>query len=270
MPTADSNTASAWSGTEVKANFNGFASVLHYTRAAHNLGLWESERLLFSRFLPPPPAPLLEAGCGAGRVTMGLWRLGYRRITAFDFAGELLDQARSLAEAQGAAAIRFLEADATALDRRRLGSRGRAGFGGALFMFNGLMQIPGRENRRAALRGLAGACRPGAPLLFTSHDRDRPPHDRAFWDAEAARWREGLQDPRLGEFGDRIGEDESGPVFIHIPDRAEILDDLAACGWEHAFDGMRDEAAAEDPGVRDFSDNCRLWAARRVPRPASP
>ena len=51
MPTAESNAAATWSGTEVKANFNGFASVLHYTRAAHNLGLWESERVLFSRFL---------------------------------------------------------------------------------------------------------------------------------------------------------------------------------------------------------------------------
>jgi SAM-dependent methyltransferase len=265
-----SRSTPAWGGEEVKANFNGFASVLHYARAAHNLGLWESERLLFERFLPAPPARLLEAGCGAGRVTLGLWQAGYRSITAFDFAAELLDQARSLAMEQGASRIRFLEADATALDPSAFGSRGRSGFDAALFMFNGLMQIPGRENRRATLRGIASLCRPGAPLVFTSHDRGVATERTSFWREEEERWRGGMQDPRLGEFGDRIGEDESGPVFIHIPDRAEILGDLAACGWEPVFDAMRGEIAAESAGVREFADDCRFWVARRRKSPPRP
>ena len=252
----------------MRANFNGFASLLHYTRAAHSLGLWQSERRLIERFFPEVSTPLLEAGCGSGRVTMGLWKMGYRRITAFGFAGELLDQARSMAAAQGAEEIVFLHADATDLDRTAFFPQAGDGFGGALFMFNGLMQIPGRQNRRVALLNLSGLCRGGAPLVFTSHDRDRAAHGRAFWRDEAERWASGRQDPRLNEFGDRLGEDESGPVFIHIPDRAEILADLAATGWIHEFDAMRDELADESPAVRDFSDNCRFWVAKRAP--ASP
>ena len=89
----------------VRADFNDLPAVLHYTRAAHGLGLWASERLLIERFFPDREAPLLEAGCGAGRVTLGLWALGYRQITAFDFAAELLDQARSLAAERGAEEI---------------------------------------------------------------------------------------------------------------------------------------------------------------------
>ena len=49
------------------ADFNDPLAVVHYTRAAHFLGLWKSERLLIERFFPDREASLLEAGCGSGR-----------------------------------------------------------------------------------------------------------------------------------------------------------------------------------------------------------
>ena len=258
----------------VRADFNDLVSVIHYTRAAHELGLWASERALIERFFPDRTAPLLEAGCGAGRVTLGLWELGFRDIVAFDFAEELVDQARSLASERGADAIRFLHADATRLPpdfspgAAPIASadnpgRSRRSFGGALFMFNGLMQIPRRENRRAALRELHRVCAPGSPLLFTTHDRDATPTERALWRLEALRWVRGDQDPRLVEFGDRYFEDEAGRTFMHLPDRREILEDLGATGWKHTFDARRTEVARESRAVRDFSDECRFWVAHR-------
>jgi SAM-dependent methyltransferase len=267
------------SAATVRADFNDLPSVIHYTRAAHELGLWNSERLLIERFFPDRNAPLLEAGCGAGRVTLGLWELGYRNLTAFDFAEELIDQARSLAAERHADAIRFLVADATNLKQCHLlndisnqSPEGRPGrchliddkFGGALFMFNGLMQIPGRENRRAALRELHRVCAPGAPLLFTTHDRDHSEVERALWRTETLRWVRGEQDPRLVEYGDRYFEDEAGRTFMHLPDRREILEDLAATGWKHSFDAMRGEVAKESRAVRGFSDECRFWAAQHL------
>jgi SAM-dependent methyltransferase len=266
------------SATTVRADFNDLAAVVHYTRAAHELGLWKSERLLIERFFSDRAAPLLEAGCGAGRVTIGLWELGYRHLTAFDFATELVDQARSLAAERHAEAIRFVVADATAFSQCHLLSDtfppspstpsrqchviSDTGFSGALFMFNGLMQIPGRENRRTALRELHAVCAPGAPLLFTTHDRDASPTERALWRLETLRWVRGEQDPRLVEFGDRYFEDAAGRTFMHLPDRREILEDLDATGWTHEFDAMRTEIARETKAVRDFSDECRFWAAR--------
>jgi SAM-dependent methyltransferase len=270
----------------VRADLNDLLAVVYYTRAAHELGLWASERALIEKFFPDKSAPLLEAGCGAGRVAIGLWELGYRKIAAFDFAEELVDQARSLAaerQADGPSGIAFHHADATKIpnqvchlidDKRSTPSPENRnllchliddkGFGGALFMFNGLMQIPGREARRTALRELNRVCASGAPLLFTTHDRESSPMERALWRLEALRWERGEQDPRLVEFGDRYFEDESGRTFMHLPDRAEILADLAATGWTHKFDAMRREIAEESRAVMAFSDECRFWVARKV------
>jgi SAM-dependent methyltransferase len=249
------------SAATVRADFNELRTVIHYTRAAHELGLWSSEQTLIERFFTERDVPLLEAGCGAGRVTLALWALGYHNLTAFDFARELVDQALSLTAERNASAIRFYVADATRLSALKPKLMGP--FGGALFMFNGLMQIPGRDKRRAALRQLGRVCAPNAPLLFTTHDRDHSPTERALWRLETLRWVRGDQDPRLLEFGDRYFEDETGRTFMHLPDRREILEDLAATGWRHEFDAMRSEVAREPKSVRDFSDECRFWVARR-------
>jgi len=246
------------SSETVRADFNDVNTVVHYARAAHFLGLWKSERLLIARFFPDLSAPLLEAGCGAGRVTLGLHEMGYSQLWAFDFAQELLEQAQSLAQERGAEDIHFFNADATRLVR----GPGMPLFGGVLFMFNGLMQIPGRENRRQALRQLRGLCRPGAPLMFTSHDRDVSPKEQASWREEAARWERGEQDPRLVDFGDRYFEDHTGRTFMHLPNRGEILEDLAASGWAHVFDELRRDVTSESRAVREFSDECRFWVFR--------
>ena len=265
----------------VRADFNDAPAVIHYTRAAHRLGLWKSERRIIEEVFPDRTVQLLEAGCGAGRVTLGLWEMGYRLIIAFDFAEGLLDQARSLARERGAweepAAIRFLHADVTRLSRglrpsRKKGETGSAplpSFAGALFMFNGLMQIPGRANRRRALREIRQVCSAGAPLLFTTHDRDSSRLEQALWRLEAERWSRGEQDTRLTEFGDRYFEDEAGRTFMHLPNRKEVLADLAATGWRHDRDILRRELAREPAAVLDFSDECRFWVARACPRTSS-
>jgi SAM-dependent methyltransferase len=245
----------------VREDFNDPIAVVHYARAAHHLGLWKSERMLIDRFFPDRTARLLEAGCGAGRATLGLWELGYHNIVAFDFAEELVDQARALFE-ERSANIPVHHADATTL-QTKCHPIGDTWFDGALFLFNGLMQIPVRANRRLALKNLAGVCRAGAPLLFTTHDRDHSRVERASWKLEAIRWQQGKQDPRLVEFGDRYFEDDVGRTFMHLPDRPEILEDLAATGWAHTFDAMRRDLARESRAVVEFSDECRFWVAQR-------
>lgn len=259
-------------GDTVQADFNAINTVLHYTRAAHFIGLWKSERALIEHYFPDKNARLLEAGCGAGRVAVGLWHQGYRQITAFDFASELVEQAVNLAQEQGITGLTFFQADATQPllpqfypdPKPETPEPERAAlYDGALFMFNGLMQIPGRENRRAALRELHKVCKPSAPIIFTTHDRDDPA-DLKEWAKEAVLWAKGEQNPRLLEFGDRYFSDETGNTFMHLPTRTEIIEDMTATGWTHEHDRTRNELASETPKVRNFSDNCRFWVAKKV------
>ena len=246
----------------VRDDFNDLIAVLHYTRAAHELGLWASERILIERFFPDKHAQLLEAGCGAGRVAVALCEMGYRSVHAFDFAEELVAQAESLA-LERQAKVKFFHADATALDHCPLVDGKR--FDGVLFMFNGLMQIPRRRRRQKAMRQFARISRRGATFLFTTHDRNSSTTEQAMWRLEASRWARGKQDQTLLEFGDRYFEEQgTGRTFMHLPDRAEVLEDLAATGWIHEFDTMRREVARESKAVRDFSDDCRFWVARRA------
>ena len=131
-------------------------------------------------------------------------------------------------------------------------------------MCNGRMQIPLRRNRRRALRQLAAVCRPGATFLFTTHDRNSSPAEQALWRLESRRWAQGRQDPILREYGDRyFEEDGTGRTFMHLPDRAEILADLRATGWVHVHDVLRRAVAPEPRAVREFSDECRFWVARK-------
>lgn len=247
-------------GDTVRDDYNSINTVLHYTRAAHFIGLWKSELRLIEQYLPDKEARLLEAGCGAGRVAVGLWHQGYRRVVGFDFSSELLEQADNLAREQGVTGLNFLQADATRLEACHLLNDKL--FDGVLFLFNGLMQIPGRENRRLALRGLHRLTLPGAHFIFTTHDREDPA-DLKEWAKEAERWAQGEQNPRLVEFGDRYFTDDNGNTFMHLPDRQEVREDMAATGWSHVYDSTRNELASETPKVRNFSDNCRFWVARK-------
>ncbi len=104
----------------------------------------------------------------------------------------------------------------------------------------------------------------GAPLIFTTHDREHSKTERAMWWAEARRWAAGTQDPRLAEYGDRYFEDDLGRTFMHLPDREEILEDLQATGWAHHWDAMRRNICKETAAVRDFSDECRFWVSHAV------
>lgn len=131
-------------------------------------------------------------------------------------------------------------------------------------MFNGLMQIPGREHRRAALRELHRVCAPGAPLLFTTHDRDSTPTERALWRLETIRARAASR--TLVSWNSAIATSRkpapAAPSCI-FPVAREIITDSASTGCMHEFDAMRSTVAKESRAVRDFSDECRFWVARK-------
>ena len=135
-------------------------------------------------------------------------------------------------------------------------------FEGVIFGFNGLMQIPHRANRCKAMRECFRVLRPGGRFVFTSHDRSIPKW-RKFWENEKKKWRIGIQDKALVEFGDRYGETPDGRLFIHVPDTNDIRKDLKEIGFLLERDVMRSKISQESQTVKEFSDECRFWIARK-------
>ncbi|MEM9226874.1 MAG: class I SAM-dependent methyltransferase [Verrucomicrobiota bacterium] len=239
----------------VNAFFRQPSVVEHYALAANNVGLWHSEEKIFTRLFAWDDS-LLELGCGAGRIAIGLWEIGYRRITAMDYSKEMVAEARRINEMFDYG-IFFHHGDATALKYED------ATYDGAIFGFNGLMQIPSRGERQLALREIHRVLQPGAWFAFTTHDRAAH-WRREFWEEQKQLWEQGKQHPKLKEFGDLYYDaPEGGMMFIHTPTREEILEDLAQTGFRHEADALRQELANEPPAVRDFADECRFWVAQK-------
>ena len=146
----------------VKAYFDSDGVVDDYAKASVELGLWASEEKIFTRLFAPDDS-LLELGCGAGRIAFGLYELSYRNLLATDYARAMVGKTRDLAKRLDYT-IHCRLADATRLDFED------EIFDGAIFGFNGLMQIPKSAQRERALSEVFRVLRPGAWFAFTTHD----------------------------------------------------------------------------------------------------
>jgi ubiquinone/menaquinone biosynthesis C-methylase UbiE len=237
----------------VKAFYDDPVVVDHYRRATANIGLWLSEELVFRKVFDPGDR-ILELGTGTGRIAIGLAEIGYSNILGIELSRGMVKEARRIAKVLELPVF-FRQGDAT-----RLKFEDNL-FDGAIFGFNGLMQIPGRDNRRTALCEIRRVVRPGGALVFTTHDRQNPRY-KNFWKAEKARWAKDKQLKELLEFGDRYEDTELGKLFIHVPTPEEVREDLQATGWKSEWDSLRSTVARETPATVQFSDECRFWVAR--------
>lgn len=234
--------------------FKSEGVVDHYAQAAARLGLWVSEEKVFTRLFAKEDA-ILELGCGAGRIAFGLHELGYQHLMALDYARPMVEKARHMATVLEYR-IPFRVGDATRLEFDD------NAFEGAIFGFNGLMQIPGKAQREKALREILRVIRPGAWFVFTTHDRARSKHQQ-FWADERQRWEDGQQAEGLDEFGDRTETTELGQHFMHVPTVEEMTELLEQVGFRIEAHAMRSELANEPQDVRDFADDCRFWVVQK-------
>ncbi|BET67649.1 hypothetical protein ASA1KI_25670 [Opitutales bacterium ASA1] len=247
----------------VRSWFEDPKAVLHYARAALSVGLWRSERLIFEAVFEHADR-ILDVGCGAGRIAVGLRNLGFTLVEGVDYALAMVETAREVAR-ECRLEIEFTHCDATAL------CFPAESFDGLVFGFNGLMQIPGRSNRRKALAELHRVARAGGRLVFTTHDRNMAGQGgRSAWSNVAGSLRDSESaSADVLEVGDRIGLLPEGRVFMHWPDRSEVIEDLRATRWLLVEDFLRSSVANEPREVRDFSDECRFWVCRKGPETGS-
>ena len=249
------NLSTAMDKESAKQFFSKESVIQHYMRASNAVGLWDSEKKIFTRLFGQDDA-LIELGCGAGRIAFGLWELGYKHILGIDHSKGMISEARRINKLQETG-ISFQIADAAKIPFED------GVFDGAIFGFNGLMQTPGRENRLGIMAEIFRVVRPGAWFVFTAHDRELS-WSRAYWQEQRQLWKEGRQEPGLTEFGDMVYNTSHGDkMYIHAPSRAELTEDLEHVGWRIEVDVLRSALCIESEIVREFSDECRFWVAQK-------
>ena len=241
------------SGT-VREYFDAKGVVDYYAAAAAELGLWISEEKIFTRVFQSEDS-ILELGCGAGRIAIGLHELGYHQVLATDYSRPMVNRARQLAT-RLEYRIPMRVCDATQMEFEE------GAFDGVIFGFNGLMQIPKAVNREQALMEIFRVLKPGGWLVFTSHDRERSEHQE-FWHQEQVRWAKGEQKSELNDFGDRTEMTHHGAHFMHVPTVAEMEVVLKRVGFRIEATVMRSELANEPKEVEAFSDDCRFWVVQK-------
>lgn len=244
----------------VLSYFDSESVVEAYAQAAARVGLWVSEERLVNRLFEKSDS-LLELGCGAGRISFGLHELGYENVLAIDYSKQMIKKARHMGKLLEYS-VPFRVCDATDLEFED------SIFDGAIFGFNGLMQIPGASNRRKAFAEIYRVIRPGAWFVFTTHDRSNP-KQALFWDEEKKRW-ENLGVPEgLEDFGDRTEWVDDRAHFMHVPERDEIEAVLQSVGFRLEVAAWRSEIANEPQAVREFSDDCVFWIVQKPDTSAS-
>jgi len=193
--------------------------------------------------------PVLDVGCGTGRVAFDLAEQGYA-VVGVDVSAPMLERARQRAASEnvGEDRIRWLEADITAL---ALDDR----FGLAVFAYNGFMHLLEQSAQQAALAHIAGHLRPGGGLaldlpnpveMFRAEDTPGLVLERIFDDPQTGEqvMQQSLASVDRAEqilsvtwIYDRIGADgvvrrHIAPVRLRYTMAAELRLLLAGAGFE--------------------------------------
>ncbi len=233
------------------------SAVEKYIKATNEIGLWQSEQYVFNKYFKRQDR-ILDIGCGTGRTTFGLYMQGYKKITGLDLSEEMLNKAREINKKLG---INIVLIEGNALDM----DFAEETFDKALFSFNGLMQIPKRENRLKALKEIRRILKKDGIFIFTTHARNRGEEFKEYWEKEREKWEKGIQDKRLFEYGDRITTTKNNreELFIHIPSHKGVVHLIKEAGFTLIEDFFRSDKFEESKKVQEFSGSCQFWVVKK-------
>jgi len=120
---------------------------------------------LYLQFAEAIGDPILELGCGTGRVVVPLAKAGHR-VSGVDQSVPMLDRAREIVAASAVSHLVDLHEGAMAAADSAPGGP----FGLAIFSLNGLMHLPTPAEQRAALEGAKRALDPRGMLVIDTQN----------------------------------------------------------------------------------------------------
>lgn len=228
----------------VISEFSSKAVVEHFTAAA-KLGLWPTEQTLIARYFEPG-LRILDLGCGVGRTTLPLAKLGFD-VIGVDISPQMIEAAHELAAIEGLP-IEYEVGNAIQL-RFPDGA-----FDYVLFSNQGWTQIPGARNRVAALSEIRRVLRDGGMFLFSTHTRPRAIHPTWVWRWLSWHARKAFRkNPDGVDFGDilfirDLPVEHSMKQYVHVPTRAKVQKLLRVQSFQ-LLETIRECTVRHDPVV---------------------
>lgn len=212
-------------------------------------GLWGSEKTLIQKFFKQG-ARVLDLGCGTGRVSIPLKRLGYI-VVGIDIVPAMIESAVSIACSEN------VEIDYQVGDARSLPFESNS-FEGVIFSNNGWTQIPGKKERVEALTDICRVVKTDCYVIFVVNIRK-------FWKFPFFWSRQWLKVNVLKKLGFFVRENEYGDTFftrtrnhssyqfIHIPSHRDVLKIVQESGlslvYEETASGITDAEQVKFPPV---------------------
>lgn len=230
----------------IKQYFSQPQVVTEYKNASSEIGLWESEKAVFTKYIHPSDH-IIDIGCGTGRIAENLYKLGYHSIEGFDFCKEMLSKTSK---------IKYFHHDATlpfAINKYNV----------AIFGFNGLMLIQGRGARYKVVRNTHRALQPNGHFIFTTFDA-RYRQDYVNWENYKALWMNGKPEKEIIDYGDQFYDSENGRTYFHFPTDEEIIEMLVKCGFRVLDYFLISERYNESKTVLNWIDDAKFWVSVKM------
>lgn len=231
-----------------------FANMVnYYSEATKSIGLWQSEKDLILKYTNIN-SKILDVGCGTGRISNGLYQLGYQNVIGIDFSKYMLKEARNLNND-----ISYINNDVRDIIVKN------SYFDLAIFSFNGLVLIPGWDNRIKAIQEVYRVLKPNGIFIFTTDDFRfmEIPKYQEYWELEKEKWKQGLQDERYIEFGDYIFSTDEGDVYFYFNTIEEMINVLNNNGFKVLEHFNRNSRYIENEKIMDFCLDCRFWICKK-------
>lgn len=231
----------------VKKIYENDSIVNYYNRITNKLGVLISEKLVFEKYIDFNHK-ILDVGCGAGRTTIGLKKLGYNNIIGIDISENMIVKAR-----RNDPSLQFITANVLNLpfnDKT---------FDVAFFSFNGLMLIPDIVNREKAMIEIKRVLKNEGLFIFSTPYLDNK--------LEKTFWKERLNGVILDNFDIKLGDlfiDDMGVenIYIHIPFIQEVRDMLKKTGYSILEYKPRTDIYIESEEIENELDDNLYWIVR--------